>query len=50
MSSDIESAIAKAIHHAPDWLRLDLVSKDLATRLRAEETLAAMVAAALKAR
>jgi hypothetical protein len=48
MSDDIEAAIAKAIHNAPDWLRQHLASKDLSARLRAEETLAAKVAAAIK--
>jgi hypothetical protein len=37
-----------AIEHAPDWLRHDLISKDPQVRLRAEETLAAMIAAALR--
>jgi len=41
--------IIKAIEHAPDWLRQHLVSKDPQLRIRAEETLAAMIASALKA-
>ena len=45
---EITAKILKAITHAPDWLREELKAKDSAVRLRAEETLAAMVAAALK--
>jgi hypothetical protein len=40
------SAILKAIKHAPEWLRQDLTSQDPNVRMRAEETLAAIVAAA----
>ncbi|WP_331251138.1 DUF6771 family protein [Rhizorhabdus dicambivorans] len=48
--TDFETSqkIAKAVGHAPDWLRQDLSSKDPAVRTRAEETLVAMIAAALK--
>ncbi|WP_319025627.1 DUF6771 family protein [Rhizorhabdus wittichii] len=45
---DPGAKIARAVQHAPEWLRQDLVSKDPAVRSRAEETLAAMIAAALK--
>ncbi len=40
--------IARAVRHSPEWLRQDLVSEDQAVRSRAEETLAAMIAASLK--
>jgi len=48
MSNDFGAAITMAIHHAPDWLRQELASRDLTARLRAEEILAAKVAAALQ--
>jgi len=48
VSAELTALIVKAIKHAPDWLRHDLTSKDMTVRLRAEETLAAMIAAALK--
>lgn len=48
MSDDISRKIAKVIEHVPEWLRLDLVSKDPIARARAEETLSAMITAALK--
>jgi hypothetical protein len=42
------AAITKVIEKAPDRLRQNLVSKDPGLRTRAEETLAAMTAAALQ--
>jgi hypothetical protein len=48
MKSDDIATIAKVIENAPDWLRQDLTSKDTGLRTRAEETLAAMIAAALR--
>ncbi|WP_209045359.1 hypothetical protein [Rhizorhabdus histidinilytica] len=48
-SDEISKRIARVVEHAPEWLRQDLASKDLAARGRAEETLSAMIAAALKA-
>jgi hypothetical protein len=47
---EFTAAILNAIKHAPEWLRQDLTSQDPGVRLRAEETLAAIVAAALPAR
>ena len=47
-TEDTSAKIARAVRHSPEWLRQDLVSKDQAVRSRAEETLAAMIAAALK--
>jgi len=46
---DIETAIAKVVAHAPDWLRQELISRDPSTRQRAEETLVTMLAAAVRA-
>lgn len=40
-------ALAAMLSRLPEWVRSDLVSKDLATRGRAEETLVAMAVAAL---
>ena len=37
----------KVIERAPQWLRHDLLSKDVAARGRAEETLAAQIVDAL---
>ncbi len=45
---EMSQRILHAIEHAPDWLRQDLISKDPQVRIRAEETLAAMIAAALR--
>lgn len=36
------------IERAPQWIRHDLVAKDVAARTRAEETLAAMIADVLE--
>jgi hypothetical protein len=40
--------IAKTVESTPEWLRQELVSKDPIARQRAEETLSAMIAAALR--
>ncbi|WP_335325309.1 DUF6771 family protein [Rhizorhabdus wittichii] len=47
-SDDLTAKRAKVVEHAPSWLRQDLASKDAAVRVRAEDTLAAMIAAALR--
>lgn len=47
MTEDLQSTISTIIQRAPEWLRHDLVSKDKATRQRAEEALAAIIANAL---
>lgn len=41
------SIITAAVEGAPDWVRQDLTSKEDSARRRAEETLAAMISAAL---
>ena len=46
-SNDFTAKITKVVESAPEWLRQDLVSKDAMLRTRAEETLSAMIAAAL---
>ena len=48
MEDGFTANILKAVAHAPEWLRQELISKDFSIRVRAEETLAAMIAAALK--
>jgi hypothetical protein len=39
--------ILAVLERAPEWIRHDLGGKDSAARMRAEETLAAMIASAL---
>lgn len=41
-------AIVNVLARVPQWIRHDLASTDMALRTRAEETLAAMIAAAIK--
>ncbi|WHU04339.1 DUF6771 family protein [Sphingomonas sp. NIBR02145] len=48
MSDPLQSAIADIIARAPEWIRQEMATKDHATRERAEEALAAMIANALK--
>lgn len=45
---DLTVTIAKVIAHAPEWLRRDLSSPEARSREQAEETLAAMISAALR--
>jgi hypothetical protein len=45
---DVDSKISDAVRHAPEWVRHDLLSNDKLTRVRAEETLAAMISNALR--
>ena len=47
MSQHVVQVVEQLLAKAPQWLRQDLLSSDASTRRRAEETLAAMVAAAL---
>ncbi|WHO38859.1 hypothetical protein PMI04_020355 [Sphingobium sp. AP49] len=39
--------LTRTVTRLPDWIRHDLAAKDSAVRLRAEETLVAMIANAL---
>ncbi|MGO4169552.1 DUF6771 family protein [Novosphingobium sp. YAF33] len=48
MVTDLSSTILQILERAPQWVRHDLESKELAIRTRAEETLAAMIASALQ--
>ena len=45
---DMDTKISDAVKHAPEWVRHDLLSIDRLTRIRAEETLAAMISNALR--
>ncbi|MGK6325203.1 hypothetical protein ACMGDM_19225 [Sphingomonas sp. DT-51] len=48
MKEEQLAVIAAVVSRAPDWIRRDLSSTNLASRQRAEEALAAMPAAAIK--
>jgi hypothetical protein len=47
MNQDVIALVTALLERASEWVRTDLAAKDPAARARAEETLAAMVAAAL---
>jgi hypothetical protein len=47
MNDEMKAIILGVIERAPQWIRHDLAAKDAASRVRAEETLAAMIADAL---
>lgn len=44
----LAKAAAGAVQHMPEWVRHDLASKEPLVRERAEETLAAIIIAALQ--
>jgi hypothetical protein len=48
MNNDLQATITATIARAPEWIRQELLSKEKATRARAEEALAAMIAGALR--
>ncbi|WP_205316214.1 DUF6771 family protein [Novosphingobium sp. P6W] len=48
MTDKINTAILAVLQRAPEWVRRDLDSKDPNTRARAEDTLAAQIASALR--
>ena len=47
MENTTGQKIGEAVRKAPEWVRHELLAADPALRERAEETLAAMIAAAL---
>ena len=47
MTQELTDAILRVVKRAPQWIRRDLDAKDPVARIRAEETLAAMIAVAL---
>lgn len=48
MTPDLTPIILQVLERAPQWIRHDLEVKDATLRIRAEETLAAMIANALQ--
>ena len=48
MNDEQLALITSVMRRAPEWVRQDLLAKDTAGRQRAEEALAAMIAAALR--
>ena len=48
MRDDLTAAVNAVLARTPEWVRRDLASKELSERQRAEEALAAMIAAALR--
>ena len=46
-SSERMTLVTEVLRNAPEWVRHDLAARDRAARVRAEDTLAAMIAAAL---
>ncbi len=47
MTRELTDAILRVVERAPQWVRRDLDAKDAVVRVRAEESLAAMIADAL---
>ena len=47
MTQELTDAILRVVKRAPQWIRRDLDAKDPVARIRAEESLAAMIADAL---
>ena len=47
---EISVRVARTVAKAPQWIRQDLSARDVSKRTRAEESLAAMIAAALTGR
>jgi hypothetical protein len=48
MTDDLTVTINRVLTRALDWVRHDLASRETSVRARAEEALAAMIAAALR--
>jgi len=48
MTRELPDVILRVVERAPQWIRCDLDSKDAVVRIRAEESLAAMIADALE--
>ena len=48
MTDELTTIILGAIERAPQWVRRDLESKDHVVRIQAEESLAAMIADAIR--
>jgi hypothetical protein len=48
MSREFTDIVLRVVERAPQWIRRDLDAKDAVARIRAEESLAAMIADALE--
>jgi len=48
MTDELATVVLSAIERAPQWIRRDLDSKDRIVRVQAEESLAAIIADALR--
>lgn len=48
MPDNLQTTIITVLARAPQWIRQDLVSPEPAIRVRAEETLAAMIEQAIR--
>ncbi len=48
MTDDLTTIVLGAIERAPQWIRRDLESRERVVRIRAEESLAAMIRDALR--
>ncbi|MDR7062440.1 MULTISPECIES: hypothetical protein [unclassified Sphingopyxis] len=48
MTDELTSIVLRAVERVPQWVRRDLDSKDHVARIQAEESLAAMIADALR--
>lgn len=48
MTDELTTIVLRAVERVPQWVRRDLESKDHVARIQAEESLAAMIANALR--
>ncbi|MDT7530345.1 hypothetical protein OVY29_16930 [Sphingopyxis sp. SE2] len=48
MTRELTETVLRVIERAPQWIKRDLDAKDPVARIRAEESLAAMIADALE--
>ncbi|NYF33495.1 hypothetical protein [Sphingopyxis sp. JAI108] len=48
MTQELTDTILRVVERAPQWLKRDLDAKDPVARIRAEESLAAMIADAFE--
>ena len=48
MKQELANIVLRVVERAPQWIRRDLDAKDAVARVRAEESLAAMIADALE--
>jgi hypothetical protein len=48
MKDELTNIVLRAIERAPHWIRRDLESKDSVVRIQAEESLAVMIAEAIR--